>query len=133
MLRLRHRNPPPPKKSKKVNHNTMYIRFGEIPVDEISGIYKGDMGRTGSEPGVCCYDFVEKNGNYFIVMPMLKSASLNYDFESFVEDLELGETKAYLIEGDLVGRATFREPCLKNVKIINELELVDGFLKIKSK
>jgi hypothetical protein len=110
----------------------MYIRFGEIPVDEISGIYKGDMGRIGSEPGVCCYDFVEKDGNYFIVMPMLKSASLNYDFESFVEDLEFGETKAYLIEGDLVGRATFREPCLKNVKVIRELELVDGFLKNKS-
>jgi hypothetical protein len=110
----------------------MYIRFGEIPVDEISGIYAGDRGRVGSEVGVCCYDCIEKDGYYFIVMPMLKTASLNYDFESFVEDLELGDTKAYLIDGDLVGKATFQEPCLKNVKIINELELVNGMLKVKS-
>ena len=109
----------------------MYVRFGEIPKDEISGIYAGDEGRIGSEIGVCCYECIEKDGNYFLVIPMLKSASLNYDLEGFVESLEYGETKVYLIDGDLVGRGTFKEPCLKNIKIISQLELVDGFLKIK--
>ena len=101
----------------------MYIRFGEIPEEETSGIYHGGLDRTGSEPGVCCFECIEREGSYFIVIPMLKSASLNYDLESFVEDAELGTKKVYLIDGKLVGRATFNEPCLKDVIIIKELQL----------
>jgi len=107
----------------------MYIRFGEIPTDETSGIYDGDLGRVGSEPGVCCFECVKREGNYFIVVPMLKSASLNYDLEGFVEAAELGIKKIYLVQGDLVGRASFNEPCLKNITILKELQLVNGFLK----
>jgi hypothetical protein len=111
----------------------MFIRFGEMPTDETSGIYHGGLDRTGSEPGVCCYDCIEMEGNFFIVMPMLKSSSLNYDLESFVEDAEIGLKKIYLIQGDLVGRATFNEPCLKNVTILKELQLVNGLLTDKFK
>ena len=111
----------------------MFIRFGEIPTDGISGIYDGDLGRVGSELGVCCFDCIERGENYFIVMPMLKSASLNYDLEGFIESAEIGIKKIYLVDGDLVGRATFNEPCLKNVTILKELQLVNGLLTDKFK
>ena len=110
----------------------MYIRFGEIPADETSGIYDGDLGRVGSELGVCCFDCIEMEGNFFIVIPMLKSASLNYDLEGFIESAEIGLKKIYLIQGELVGRATFNEPCLKNITILKELQLVNGLLTEKS-
>lgn len=109
----------------------MYIRFGEIPPNEVSGIYDYHIGRVGSELGVCCYECIEINGSYHLVLPLLKSASLNYDLEGFVESTELGEIKVYLVNGNLVGRATFNEPCLKNVIIIKELQLVKGLLKEK--
>ena len=42
--------------NKKINKlNKMYIRFKNIPDNEISGVYDGDLGKIRNELGVCCY------------------------------------------------------------------------------
>lgn len=37
------------------DNNLIYLRFGEIPENEHSGIYNGDEGKVGEENGVSCY------------------------------------------------------------------------------
>lgn len=113
--------------------NKVYIRFKDIPEDEISRIYDGDLGCVGEELGVCCYECIEENGIYRIIAPSICNGVF-VDLCHFTSSLLDEYIKCYLIEGDVVGTGTYNEPVVKNVKIIKELkykELKDPKPKFK--
>lgn len=103
-----------------------YIRFGYIPANEMSNIYQ-DGNIIGQEIGVSCYECLKINDKYRIIYPSFndrwdKSAEI---LNILIKRFMLGNTKCFLITGDVVGRGTDNEPLLKNVKIIKELEKED--------
>lgn len=101
-----------------------YIRFGEIPKYEVSGIYLGGE-RIGVEKGVSVYDAVEIDGEWRVVLPNPLLKEVGFDLYNFISNTKhLVETERrpmYLVQGDEVGKGTTNEPLLRNVKIIKEL------------
>jgi len=95
----------------------MYIRFKDIPSDEISGVYDGDLGKIRDELGVSCYKAVKNEDTYQIILPSLDAGCL-YDLLNFIEDARKGEFPIYLIEGNEVGIGSYGEP----VKIVELAE-----------
>ncbi len=106
-----------------------YLRFKDIPENEISGIYNGDVGKIGEEIGVSCY---ELNDDYQITMPIdITKDKVDYHkgIYSFLNDLSWmvgdfidGYITGYIITGDMVGIGSNGEPLLKNISIIKKLE-----------
>lgn len=94
-----------------------YIRFGDLPPHERSGIWKSDQ-LIGYEDGVSVYDCYEKNGKYQIVLPLPLTASLLYTLQGFIL---YDKRKVYLVIGNEIGTGTDKEPIIKNVKIIKEI------------
>ena len=101
----------------------MYIRFKDIPENDISGVYDGDLGKIRNEKGVSCYR-ATKNDYYQIVLPGLSEGVL-YDLLSFIEDAKNGEIPIYLVEGNYIGKGSYGEPLIKNIYIVDELEIVE--------
>ncbi len=101
-----------------------YIRFGEIPENEASGIYRGEE-KVGEEKGVSVYDAVEIDGEYRVVLPHPLLKEVGFDLYNFIQATEyMYETEhrpMYLVQGDEVGKGATNEPLLRNVKIIKEL------------
>jgi len=109
-----------------------YIRFKDIPPNEISNIYDGDLGVVGYEKGVSCYEFVKTKEGYFkIVLPSVSSGPM-YDLINFIEDLKNKKIPAYLIKATEVGLGTYGEPVVKNITIIREIQLIE-FAQVKPK
>ena len=102
-----------------------YIRFGEIPENEVSGIYCGGEVKVGEEKGVSVYDAVEIDGEWRVVLPNPLLKEVGFDLYNFISNTKhLVETEhrpMYLVQGDEVGKGTTNEPLLRNVKIIKEL------------
>lgn len=101
-----------------------YIRFGKIPENEASGIYRGEE-KVGEEKGVSVYDAVEIDGEWRVVLPnpLLKEVGFYlYNFISNIKHLvETERRPMYLVQGDEVGKGATNEPLLKNIKIIAKL------------
>jgi len=112
----------------------LFIRFKDIPPNEVSGVYDGDCGKIRDEEGVSCYEFIIDNqGIYRIILPSLTSGAL-YDLSSFIEEFESKRIPAYLISAEKVGIGTYGEPVVKNIKVLSELsikELADPKPKFK--
>jgi len=108
-----------------------YIRFKNIPPDEISTIYRNGEIEIGKECGVSCFECAEINGKYKIVIPELLSGGVQYDIQGFIQDLELGYMSVFLIAGEVAGVGSHGEPCLKKVRIISELKLANKQLVLK--
>lgn len=102
----------------------MYIRFKDIPKNEISGVYDGDCGKIRDEVGVSCYEAVKDKDIYRIILPSLDTGVF-HDLMFFIEDAKNGEIPIYLVEGNYVGLGTYGEPCIKDVLVISELEIVE--------
>lgn len=102
-----------------------YIRFGEIPENEVSGIYRGEV-KVGEEKGVSVYDTVEIDGEYRVVLPHPLLKEVGFDLYNFIQATEyMYETEhrpMYLVQGDEVGRGSTNEPLLKNITIIKTLQ-----------
>lgn len=102
----------------------MYIRFGEIPENELSSIFsRGEC--IGKEKGVSVFYATEINGNYHIVLqnPITEQTfnTLHSLFYSSIGCFEYKKT--YLVDGDLVGFGSDNEPLLKNVRVISEINI----------
>ena len=109
-----------------------YIRFKDIPDNEISNIYDGDLGVVGHEKGVSCYEFIKTKAGYFkIILPSISSGPL-HDLLYFIDQLERKEIPAYVIEATEVGVGTYGEPVVKDVTIIREIQLIE-FTQTKPK
>lgn len=107
----------------KLFNNDYFIRFGDIPENEISVVYSGSgdgQYLKGYEIGVSCYNAKKIKNTWFIVLPHITKTTLNtlhslyYNFDN---------RKSYLVKGKLVGYGSDGEPLLKNVKIIKEINL----------
>ena len=97
--------------------NNMYLRFGQIPQNERSGIYKGDHGKIGEEQGVSCYRGVIVDNKVYIIMPHVASTTYYWLIDSY----NRGKIPLYIIQGEEVGLGSDMEPLLKNVSIIQEI------------
>lgn len=100
---------------------SIFIRFKNIPHDEISHVYDGDNGIIGTEPGVCVFDCIEKNGVYKIILPSYTDGPVQ-DLQHFLWN---NDYPIYLVTGNEVGTGTYGEPCLKNIKILHQLKAVE--------
>lgn len=102
-----------------------YIRFGEIPENEVSGIYCGEV-KVGEEKGVSVYDAVEIDGEWRVVLPNPLLKEVGFDLYNFISNTKhLVETERrpmYLVQGDEIGRGSTNEPLLKNITIVRTLQ-----------
>jgi len=101
-----------------------YIRFKDIPADEQSGVYDGDLGCVAHEDGVSCYDCVKYGKMFKIVVPSLCTGVL-YDLSSFIYRVEKKEIPCYIVEGRQIGIGHHGEPIIKDVKIIHKLKVME--------
>lgn len=100
----------------------LFIRFKDIPEDEISGVYDGDLGKIREEIGVSCYHFIKNGENYNIILSSVSPGFLS-DLSRF---LYFGDNlPIYLIEAEQVGIGSCGEPVVKNIEILEQLEVVE--------
>lgn len=93
------------------SYSIIYIRFGDLPIGGRSTNYL-----TGEkEIGISVYEGIEReDGEYSIVFPNLT--------ESCCVSLSgCLQRKAYLVEGEVVGRGSDGEPLLTKCRIIREI------------
>jgi len=102
----------------------LYIRFKDIPENEVSGVYDGDLGRIRDEEGVAVFASVQIGDTYKIVLPSLCSGVL-YDLMNFTDDAKQGKLPVYLVQGREVGTGTHGEPVIKDVIIVSKLKIVE--------
>ncbi len=98
----------------------LYLRFGEIPIDEQSTIWYHQYTAIGKEPGVSCYDCVKDDANkYRILVPLKPKEGFYGTLREILENFSIENTKTncYLITGDIVGIGMDGEPLLKNIMI----------------
>lgn len=104
-------------------NNKEYIRFGEIPKNERSGIYAGDAGKIGEEIGVSCYECVFLDGRYRILLPLNANIHVCATLGHLIDEYLGGGRKIFLITGKEIGKGKDNEPLLKNINILKEIEL----------
>lgn len=95
----------------------IYLRFGQLPNNERSGVYKGDLGKIGEENGVSCYKGIVINGEVFIIMPHIESTTYYW----LIEQYNNKEIPLFIVDGIENGIGSDQEPLLINVKIIKEV------------
>lgn len=100
--------------------NKKYIRFGDIPENEVSGIWR-DTIKVGEEKGVSVYEAVMIEGQWRVLLPFPIKKEVGFDLYNFIGGVKNGNIPMYLVQGDEVGKGTTNEPLLKNVKIIQKL------------
>ena len=101
-----------------------FIRFKDLPPDEKSGVYDGDLGVIRHEAGVSCYECINHGDVYKIILPSLCSG-IFFDIQNFLSQYQDGKIPVHLVKGNQVGTGTLGEPVIKNVSIISKLELVE--------
>lgn len=107
----------------------IYLRFGEIPKNEMSKRGNGIVGDgykcVSFEKGVSVWDSVLLDDGYHLVAPLNGNSCTYGDFTSmaFPDDCYgyRKEIKIYVVTGEEIGRGADNEPLIRNVKIIKEL------------
>lgn len=94
-----------------------FIRFGEVPENERSGIYHIDE-KVAEEIGVSVFDAAYRDNEWRVVLPSKFSDTLIIDLQYF---FIYSKPVKYLVTGDLVGYGTISEPLIRNVQIIKTL------------
>jgi len=96
----------------------LFYRFGELPEDGISLIWKGNE-CIGREIGVSVYEaHLNRNGRY---VPVIPNPMTEHTFDDYVYHINYFRGKHYLVTGDVIGIGSNGEPLLKNVKIVSQL------------
>lgn len=97
----------------------LYIRFGEIPTDEKSKIYQGEI-EVGTENGVSVYPaFKTDEGDIVLGLSLPITRTTLYTQQHLIE---YGDRSCYLVKGDYVGKDTDGQPLINNVSIIEKIE-----------
>lgn len=99
------------------NKQKYYIRFGDLPPHERSGIWKSDE-LIGYEDGVSVYECCIENDTHKLILPIPLSSSSLFTIQGFVL---YDKRKVYLLTGTEVGKGTDGEPIIKNIRIIKEI------------
>lgn len=95
-----------------------YVRFGEIPKDEKSGIYDWRKQQiVGSENGVSVYNCCKIENEWRIVLPTrCKESTLDTLYGLLIDGKDM-----YILSGDEVGVGSDNEPLIKNCNILCKL------------
>ncbi len=111
---------------KQSKQEQLYIRFGEIPADEKSKIYQGEI-EVGTENGVSVYPaFKTDEGNIVLGLNLPITKTTLYTQQHL---LEYDNRPCYLVKGNYVGKDFDGQPLINNISII---EKIDGY-RIKEK
>jgi len=104
----------------KGNQNEqLYIRFGDIPPNEKSKIYRGEE-EIGYENGVSVYPAFElANGNIVLGLSLPITKTTLYTQQHL---LEYDNRPCYLVKGDYVGKDSDGQPLINNVSIIKKID-----------
>lgn len=98
---------------------SLYIRFGNIPINGKSKVYNGEI-EIGIEEGISVYPaFEDKEGNIILGLNLPITKTSLYTQQHL---LEYESRPCYLVTGDYVGKGTDGEPLIKNVRIIKEIK-----------
>ena len=97
----------------------IFYRFGEIPKNEKSSIWRCDE-VIGEEKGVSVYEAHKNiNGTYSPVIPFPTNEKV---FNDYIYHIAYFTGNKYLVTGDLLEETgTNGEPLIKNVKILERL------------
>ena len=95
----------------------LYIRFGDIPSNEKSKIYREEE-EIGDENGVSVYPAFELNGNIVLGLTLPITKTTLYTQQHL---LEYDNRPCYLVSGDYVGKGTDGESLIRNISIIKRL------------
>jgi len=97
----------------------LYIRFGEIPTDEKSKIYQGDI-EVGTENGVSVYPaFKTDEGDVVLGLSLPITKTTLYTQQHLIE---YDDRPCYLVKGDYVGKDTDGQPLINNISIIEKID-----------
>ncbi len=97
----------------------LYIRFGEIPTDEKSKIYHGEI-EVGTENGVSVYPaFKTDEGDIVLGLSLPITKTTLYTQQHLIE---YDDRPCYLVTGDYVGKDTDGQPLINNVSIIKKID-----------
>ena len=97
-----------------------YIRFSDIPENEVSSIWCDDV-KVGEEKGVSVYDAIMIDGQWRIVLPFPLKKEVGFDLYNFIGRMKTENIPMYLVQGDEVGKGSTNEPLLKNIKNLKKL------------
>lgn len=96
----------------------LYIRFGEIPKNEKSKVYRGDA-ILREEAGVSVYRAIKEGICYYPLMPDDPNENT---ISTYFNLLLYSDRKVFLVIGDeLPIEGADREPLLTNIQIIKEI------------
>jgi len=96
----------------------LYIRFGEIPDNEKSKIYRGEE-EIGEEDGVSVYPAFEVNGDIVLGLTLPITKTTLYTQQHL---LEYENRPCYLVKGDYVGKDTDGQSLINNIQIIKKID-----------
>lgn len=97
----------------------LYIRFGEIPTDEKSKIYQGEI-EVGTENGVSVYPaFKTDEGDIVLGLSLPITKTTLYTQQHLIE---YDDRLCYLVKGDYVGKDTDGQPLINNISIIEKID-----------
>lgn len=103
---------------KQGKQEQLYIRFGEIPTDEKSKIYQGEI-EVGTENGVSVYPaFKTSEGDIILGLSLPITKTTLYTQQHLIE---YDDRLCYLVKGDYVGKDTDGQPLINNVSIIEKI------------
>ena len=104
---------------KQGEQEQLYIRFGEIPTDEKSKIFRGEI-EVGTENGVSVYPaFKTIEGDIVLGLNLPITKTTLYTQQHLVE---YDDRPCYLVKGDYVGKDTDGQTLINNVSIIEKID-----------
>lgn len=95
-----------------------FIRFGELPKDGKSTIFKGNE-PIGKESGVSVYEVYRNDNGYYV--PVLPYPMTEHTLDDYVYHLNYFRGRVYLVHGDIVGYGSNNEP-LVDIKTMIEIQ-----------
>lgn len=104
----------------------LYIRFGEIPTDEKSKIYRGEI-EVGIEDGVSVYPAFKTNEGNIVLGLNLPITKTTLHTQQHL--IEYDNRPCYLVKGNYIGKDTDGQTLINNITII---EKIDNY-KVKEK
>ena len=104
---------------KQGKQEQLYIHFGEIPTDEKSKIYNGEI-EVGIENGVSVYPAFKTNEGNIVLGLNLPITETTLHTQQYL--IEYDNRPCYLVNGDYIGKDTDGQPLINNVSIIEKID-----------
>lgn len=103
---------------KQNEQKQLYIRFGDVPNNEKSKIYRGEE-EIGEENGVSVYRAFEVNGNIVIGLTLPITQTTLHTQQHL---LEYDNRPCYIVKGNYVGEDEDGQPLINNVHIVRKID-----------